>query len=274
MNAEKLRELKTLASVCPELNMANYTEDDVRHLNDWAIEMSLLVEQYTLSQQPAQATQAEVTDEQIKMLIPCGDAWKYEVGFPEAIQFARAILALRPERVQMTPASRDVIMATRTANADADEWPEPWAYQRGWNDAEAHHVITAQAKEAEAQQPATGEPVAWPLRARVWKRESTQEWVLEIAGTLGDTDMNIRHTQPLSVAYENVPGLPAFYTHPASSVLADVVRDAERYRWLRDNGVLGFSGAPSWRVSVSFDAMDAYAQTLDSNIDAAMLAAK
>lgn len=38
------RELKTLASVCPELNMANYTEDDVRHLNDWAIEMSLLVE--------------------------------------------------------------------------------------------------------------------------------------------------------------------------------------------------------------------------------------
>ena len=54
----------------------------------------------------------------------------------------------------------------------------------------------------------------------------------------------------------------------------DVMRDAERYWWLRDNGVLGFSGAPSWRVSVSFDAMDAYAQTLDSNIDAAMLAAK
>lgn len=56
MSAEKLRELKTLASVCPELNMANYGEDDVRHLNDWAIEMSLLVEQYALSQQPAQAT--------------------------------------------------------------------------------------------------------------------------------------------------------------------------------------------------------------------------
>lgn len=53
MSAEKPRELKTLASVCPELNMANYTEDDVRHLNDWAIEMSLLVEQYALSQQPA-----------------------------------------------------------------------------------------------------------------------------------------------------------------------------------------------------------------------------
>lgn len=55
MSIEAMRELKTLASVCPELNMANYTEDDVRHLNDWAIEMSLLVEQYALSQQPDNA---------------------------------------------------------------------------------------------------------------------------------------------------------------------------------------------------------------------------
>lgn len=101
MSIEAIRELETLASVCPELNMANYTEDDVRHLNDWAIEMSLLAEK---------------------------------------------VAAMRPERVPMTPASRDVIMATRTANADADEWPEPWAYQRGWNNAEAHHGITAKAK--------------------------------------------------------------------------------------------------------------------------------
>lgn len=48
------------------------------------------------------ATQAEVTDKQIKMLIPRGDAWKYEIGFPEAIKFARAILALRPVQVPMT----------------------------------------------------------------------------------------------------------------------------------------------------------------------------
>ena len=53
MSPEAMRELETLALVCPELNMANYTEDDVRHLNDWAIEMSLLVERHTLSQQPA-----------------------------------------------------------------------------------------------------------------------------------------------------------------------------------------------------------------------------
>ena len=55
MSIEAIRELETLASVCPELNMANYTEDDVRHLNDWAIEMSLLVERYALSPQPDNA---------------------------------------------------------------------------------------------------------------------------------------------------------------------------------------------------------------------------
>ena len=98
--------------------------------------------------QPAQATQAEVTDDR---LLEIGREWTKEVGWYEFevndfIGCARAILALRPVQVPMTPASREVIMATRTANADADEWPEPWAYRRGWNDAEAHHGITAQAK--------------------------------------------------------------------------------------------------------------------------------
>lgn len=51
MSIEAIRELETLASVCPELNMANYTEDDVRHLNDWAIEMSLSAEKVAAIQQ-------------------------------------------------------------------------------------------------------------------------------------------------------------------------------------------------------------------------------
>lgn len=118
-----------------------------------------------------------------------------------------------------------------------------------------------------SQQPATTEPVAWPLRAQVWKRESTQEWVLEIAGTLGDTDMNIRHTQPLSVAYENVPGLPTIYTRPAPSVPADVVLDAARYRWLADcnNYEAGLALIIDPKLT---------AHTLGEKIDAAMLAAK
>lgn len=49
MSIEAMRELETLASVCPELNMANYTEDDVRRLNDWAIEMSLLADKIAVA---------------------------------------------------------------------------------------------------------------------------------------------------------------------------------------------------------------------------------
>ena len=108
----------------------------------------------------ALATQAEVTDER-EAFESCtlmeGSLFKRRADDPDKywdgnvqddweLWQARAILALRPQAVPMTPASRNVIMATRTANADADEWPEPWAYQRGWNNAEAHHGITAQAK--------------------------------------------------------------------------------------------------------------------------------
>lgn len=76
MSIETVRELETLASVCPELNMANYTEDDVRHLNDWAIEMSLLVERYALSQQPDNAAcksvQKRLAAQQPATAIACG----------------------------------------------------------------------------------------------------------------------------------------------------------------------------------------------------------
>lgn len=118
----------------------------------------------TATKRPAQATQVEVTDEREAFescALMAGSLFKRRADDPDKywdgnvqddweLWQARAILALRPERVPMTPAGRDVIMATRTANADADEWPEPWAYQRGWNDAEAHHGITAQAKKEQA----------------------------------------------------------------------------------------------------------------------------
>ena len=34
----------------------------------------------------------------------------------------------------------------QAAARDADEWPEPWAYRRGWNDAEEHHHIRPNAE--------------------------------------------------------------------------------------------------------------------------------
>lgn len=114
--------------------------------------------------------------------------------------------------------------------------------------------LNADVERLEAQQPATSEPVGYMNEGHIHElamRRLPYGYVYPEAGAGAST---------------------AVYTRPAPSVPDDVARDAERYRWLRDNGVLGFSGAPSWRVSVSFDAMDAYAQTLDSNIDAAMLA--
>ena len=35
----------------------------------------------------------QLSDEEIRMLIPDGNGWKYEVGFDEAIEFARAVIA-------------------------------------------------------------------------------------------------------------------------------------------------------------------------------------
>ena len=62
----------------------------------------------------------------------------------------------------------------------------------------------------------------WPLRAKVWRRDSTSEWVLEISGTLCDTYMHCRHTQPLSVQFEDVPGLPTLYEDAQAVPMTEV----------------------------------------------------
>ena len=129
---------------------------------------------------------------------------------------------------------------------------------------------TPPSSQEQAQQPATPEPVVSrnPFASRCYTMsESHLSGHRLIVGfeSLGDAQD----------AHEWVTRQGrGDFTHPAPGVLDDVVRDAERYRWLRDNGTIGFSGAPGWSVCVSFASFDAHAQTLDSNIDAAMLAAK
>lgn len=53
---------------------------------------------------------------------------------------------------------------------------------------------------------------AYVMTARVWFRSSTQEWMLEIEGTINDTNMSCRHPLPASTKPEDVPGLLALYT--------------------------------------------------------------
>lgn len=142
MSIEAIRELETLASVCPELNMANYTEDDVRHLNDWAIEMSLLAEKVAAIQQ------AEVTDQLIESEFQrCGGKWngdQWVIEDADLHPFCRAILALRPAAVPMTDAeASDMIRETVRGNAIRREGSTSLQIVRA---TERYYGITAQAK--------------------------------------------------------------------------------------------------------------------------------
>lgn len=51
----------------------------------------------------------------------------------------------------------------------------------------------------------------YELDAYIWKRESTQEWVLELSGTIGDAHFISRHCEPLTTPPEDVAGLPSMY---------------------------------------------------------------
>lgn len=55
------------------------------------------------------------------------------------------------------------------------------------------------------------EPCSVEMKAKVYWRESTKEWVFQIEGVIGDTNMTCRHTAPASVKMQDVPGLGFIY---------------------------------------------------------------
>lgn len=76
--------------------------------------------------QPAQATQAEVTDEQIlEIAEPFGEFQYGDAQGHKRIDFARAILALRPERVPMTNEQWDDVLGS--AGPDMLDLAKQWA---------------------------------------------------------------------------------------------------------------------------------------------------
>lgn len=100
-----------------------------------------------------------------------------------------------------------------------------------------------------AQQPATGEPVGY-LYDFKYDDEIARDWFTQ----------NIDEIQFRPATCLNIRPL---YAHPSPSVPDDVVRDAERYRWLRDNQLLA-------KTQYMPTSPRGY---LDAAIDAAMLAA-
>lgn len=51
----------------------------------------------------------------------------------------------------------------------------------------------------------------YPISGSVWFRKSTQEWVLELEGSINGTYFIDRHTEPSTTLPEDVPGLPSLY---------------------------------------------------------------
>lgn len=64
----------------------------------------------------------------------------------------------------------------------------------------------------------------YPITGRIWWRESTQEWVLEVEGVINDCSFVSRHTQPADVRPEDVAGLPTHYD--TVQVLAQALRSS------------------------------------------------
>ena len=124
----------------------------------------------------------------------------------------------------------------------------------GYKFNEAIEALRTAIQHAEAQQAATGEPVV-DVRCE----------------GCGYMTHHREHMGCVRAAKQ--------HTHPAPSVPADVVRDAERYRWLR-NEVVDWYVGPSCATyndvvcEGEYKDLSAGGVALDSAIDAAMLAAK
>lgn len=94
---------------------------------------------------------------------------------------------------------------------------------------------------AQTQQPAAladGAPKeVQSLSARIWRRKSTSEWVLELQGVINDTGFTCRHTEPLTTPIEDVPGLPSLHAvnERHEMALDDTLRSARELARLLAN---------------------------------------
>lgn len=85
-----------------------------------------------------------------------------------------------------------------------------------------HHAAIAEAIAALAppsgDKPRCGEE-HYELDAYIWRRESTQSWVLELSGCINDTTFITRHSEPLTTKPQDVASLPSLYAVGGEGVL-------------------------------------------------------
>lgn len=102
---------------------------------------------------------------------------------------------------------------------------------RGWvlEEARIHGMkVTQEFRVDRPYQEAIFKPDAvehYPLAACVWKRDSTDEWVLELSGVVRDTALNSRQTAPSTTNPEDVPGMLHTFAllHEAQDFLGNLV---------------------------------------------------
>ena len=72
-------------------------------------------------------------------------------------------------------------------------------------------VSAALHAKARARLPVHDEVEAYPLDAFIYKRDSTDEWILQLSGSINDTGFTIRHAESGDLPPEEALGLPTLY---------------------------------------------------------------
>ena len=77
---------------------------------------------------------------------------------------------------------------------------------------------------ATAQTAERGIPGSHPISGQIFFRGASNEWVLELTGSINSTAFTARHTQPADIRPEDVAGLPALYeTAPDVATLVEAL---------------------------------------------------
>lgn len=136
-------------------------------------------------------------------------------------------------------------MLAHAPAAPSPAQPAPVAWMRAVGDENYKEFISAEAKQGfldanpnshvaaiyktplyAAQPPADAAPVeAKPeITGKVWWRESTAEWVLELEGKIDGVGFTCRHTQSSNIRRSDVPGLPELYVAQPSPAQGEALR--------------------------------------------------
>src|SRR5690554_4647111 len=100
-------------------------------------------------------------------------------------------------------------------------------YQERTRDVELIRAYVARARQP-APQPAEREiPGSYPVSGQIFFRGASNEWVLELTGSVNGTTFTARHTQPADTRPEDVAGLPALYE--LAPDVAGLVEALEKY---------------------------------------------